>query len=228
MSSSIRSIRSIERSSAYTPVQAVSSYAYYPYRDGEPQFAPEHNDEWRRTFHQAAGHAASWLQTARQSQHALHQLSIKLGRELDNNEPIEDSLDQLALLVSDLENQYKQGKGDLNPELWLTIEQALRHPAVQEIGLHRHIQNGQWIIQGQTAESTDTAQVNVERMKRLLLGTSGLLTDIKVALAYTEQQKPEDLLQPELTATLPYAAYFNSVQTYSPVPYVGLIINQYL
>ncbi|WP_138752844.1 hypothetical protein [Paenibacillus sinopodophylli] len=228
MNSSIRSIRSIERSSAYTPVQAVSPYAFYPYRDGEPQQQPEHNDEWSRMFHHAASSAAAWLQTARQSQLALHQLSNKLVRELENEQPIEDSLDQLATLVNDLENQYKRGKRDLNPELWSGIEQALRHPAITEIGMHRDVKTLQWTIEHPSPETSGLPQVNAERMKRLLVGTSGLLTDIKVALAYTEQQKPEDLLQPELTSTLPYAAYYHSVQTYTPVPYVGLIINQYL
>lgn len=228
ISSYIRSIRSIERTNAYVPVQAVSPYAYYPYRDGEPQQAPDHEHDWNRIYHQAASSAASWLQMTRDGQNRLDQLISKLGIELNNDLPITESLHSLTNLLNQLETHYKQRADNLIPELWSSIELALRHPAAIELGLSRSASSGQWTLNDAVSEETASAAPSPERMKRHLLGTSGLLNDLKVALAFTEQQKPVQLLQSRFTSTLPYGAYFNAIQTYSPIPYAGLIINQYI
>jgi hypothetical protein len=157
------------------------------------------------------------------------QLSNKLCHELNKDLPIKESLHSLITLLNQLETSYTQRAGDLTPELWSSIELAMRHPAAKEIGLSRSAtDDGQWSMNDAASGRFDSAVQNADRMKRLLLGSSGLLTDLRLALAYTEQQKPTELLQSSLTSTLPYGDNYNSIQKYSPVPYAGLIINQYI
>lgn len=229
MSSYSRSIRRIDRTPAYEPVQAVTPYAYYPYRDAEPQQAPDQEQDWNRIYRQAASSAASWIQTTRDAQDRMEQLANKLSQELNNDQPIKESLHSLITLLNQLETSYTQRAGDLTPELWSSIELAMRHPAAKELGLSRSASDdGQWSMNDAASGRFDSAVQNANRMKRLLLGSSGLLTDLKLALAYTEQQKPSELLQSSLTSTLPYGDNFNSIQNYPPVPYAGLIINQYI
>jgi len=256
MSSSIRSIRGIERSSAFSNVQAVSPYAYYPYRDGEAQQAPDYNKSLTRDFHQAANSAASWLYQAKQAQYDIDQLSKQLSSELYNDKPIGDSLYHLTTMLNHLEAHYKDHADDLRPELWETIELALRHPASEEIGLRRSTRDGKWMTDSTYLINSENnermpgrisvndefsklmlpAPISMEPIrpdssrliKRLMLGSDGMLNGLKYALTYAEQQKAVDLLQPALTSTLPYAAYYSSMQTYTPIPYVGLILNRFL
>jgi hypothetical protein len=225
MGTYIRSTRSIERINAYTPVQALSSYGYYPYRDGEPQQPPEQENDWHRIYKSAANSAADWLQMAMQARNSIEQLTWQLSRQLNDGSPIADSLNSLAKIVHHLETHYKRHANHLKPELWASIEIALRTPAARELGL--------WNSTRETDEAylawqKPLAPNEAKRMKQLLLGSDGMLSGLKHALTYAEQQKPIDLLQPQLGATLPYAAYYGSMQSYWPLPYVGLILNRYL
>ena len=255
MSTSIRSIRSIERSSAYTAVQAVSPYAFYPHRDGEPQKAPEDILDWQRICQKAASSAADWLQMVKQAQHNVDQLTVRLSKQLNSGKPIADSLDSLVQLLHQLESCYKKHADELKPELWASIELALRTPAAQELGLIRSTKNSKWSVDaaGQTGakhksrnesaaidrrneEKTDRTSLiplpqsshETYRMKRLLLGSVGVLSDLKLALSYAEQQKAIDLLQPPFGASLPYTAYYGAMQSYWPLSQVGLVLNRYL
>jgi len=258
MSSSIRSIRGIERSYAYSAVQAISPYAYYPYRDGEAQQAPEYNMSFTRDFQQAANSAASWLYKVKQAQYDIEQINRQLSNELYKDKPITDSLQRLTTMLNQLEDHYRAHADDLKPELWESIELALRHPAAEEIGLRRSTRDGKWIaestytihsensdrtaslisIHNEISKSMLPTSINMEqkqklpysssRIQRLMLGADGMLTDLKYALTYAEQHKAVDLIQSPLTSTLPYAAYYSSMQTYSPIPYVGLIMNRFL
>lgn len=258
MSTSIRSIRGIERSYAYSTVQAISPYAYYPYRDGEAQQAPEYNKSLTRDFQQAANSAASWLNKAKQAQYDIEQINKQLSNELYTDKPIAGSLHRLTAMLNQLEDHYRAHADDLKPELWESIELALRHPAAEEIGLRRSTTDGKWItdstytissenrdrtaslisVQNEISKSLLPTSIHMEqkqklsysssRMQRLMLGSEGMLTGIKYALTYAEQHKAVDLLQSPLTSTLPYAAYYSSMQTYSPIPYVGLVLNRFL
>lgn len=221
----IRSTRSIERINAFTPVQALSPYAYYPYRDGEPQQPLEQENEWQRIYQRAANSASDWLRMTKQAQNSIDQLTWQLSRQLNNGSPIADSLNSLAKIVQHLESHYKQHANDLKPEVWDSIEMALRTPAARELGLRESTRQADEAYLGwQKTLASDEAK----RMKRLLLGSGGMLSDLKHALTYAEKQKPIDLLQPQFGATLPYAAYYGSTQSYWPLPYVGLILNRYL
>ncbi|WP_053374360.1 hypothetical protein [Paenibacillus sp. FJAT-27812] len=224
MSTSIRSIRSIERTNAYTPVQAVSPYAYYPYRDGEPQQPPEQDYDLHRIYQKAASSAADWLQMAKQAQSHIDQLTVRLSNQLNNGLPIADSLTSLAKMLQQLESQYKQHDDALKPELWASIELALRAPAARELGLRRSKRGDEEAYMWSKPLALDESK----RMKQLLLGADGMLSDLKHALTYAEQQKPIDLLQPQLGATLPYSAYYGAMQAYWPLPYAGLILNRYI
>lgn len=224
MASSIRSIRGIERSNAYAPIQAVSPYAYYPYRNSEPPLAPHVDMDWNSIYEQAASSAATWLQTAKQVQIDLEQLSWQLSRQFRAGAPIMESIHEIPGLLNHLELQYKLHSDDLIPELWESIEQALQHPAVKELGLRRNQEDSTWIVNSihiQTFEQSN-------QMKRLLLGSDGIITRLKYALTFADYQKAADLVLPQLTTSLPYAAYYGSMQFYSPLPNVGLIFNRYL
>lgn len=265
MASYISSIRGIERTNAYMPVQAVSPYAYYPYRDGEPQQAQGNDNDWNRIYVQAANSAAAWIETANRAQYGIGQLIWTLSGQLNSGEPAADSLNDLINMLNHLESHYKQHADDLKPELWSSIELALRHPAAKELGLRRSSQGGKWTIDSIdmlpydkfpaysckdvksvrsrssltmedsqkdedafTAWSVPLLPNDTQRLKQLMLGADGLLYGLKHALTYADQQRAVDLLQPQLAATLPYAAYYSSMQSYWPLPYVGLILNRYL
>ena len=265
MASYISSIRGIERTDAYVPVQAVSPYAYYPYRDGEPQQAQGNGKDWKRIYVQAANSAAAWVQTAKRAQYEIDQLTLRISSQLNTGKPLADSLNDLTNMLNHWESHYKQHADDLKPELWSSIELALRHPAAQELGLSRSTQGGKWTIDSIAMLPSDKVPADsskdgervrsrrslitkdsqkgddaftawpmpllaneTQRVQRLLLGADGLLNGLKHALAYAEQQRAVDLLQPKLAATLPYAAYYSSTQSYWPLPYVGLILNRYL
>lgn len=230
MTSYIRSIRGIERTNVYVPVQAVSPYAFYPYRDGEPQLPPDSGNDWNQVYQQAANSAAAWVQTVKQAQFDIDQLTGKLSSQLNAGNPIDDSTQKLTALLNQLESHFKEHAENLKPELWASIDLALRHPAAQKLSLRRSPHDGRWIMDEYADKSPKLPLSSDEarHMKRLLLGSDGLLNNLKHALAYDEQQKAVDLLQPQLTNTLPYAAYYGSMQSYLPLPRVGLVLNRYM
>lgn len=255
MTGSIRSIRGIEPTSVYAPIQAINRYASYPYREGEPQLPPNSECDWNYVYKQAADSAAKWVRTAKQAQYDLDRVMSDLSRQFGAGKPITDHIHNLTRLLNDLESQYLRYAGDLKPELWASIELAVRHPAAGELGLRRSLESGKWIVDppyfrqlqkpkgnlsldakidaGTNASANSGASnpfepASAPRMKRLLLGADGMLTGLKHALTYADQQKAVDLLQLRLPTSLPYAAYYGSIQSYWPLPSVGLIINRYL
>lgn len=235
MSSYIRSIRGIEKTNAYVPVQAAKRYTYYPYRDGEIQQFAEKENEWSRILQEAAGSASAWLRISNEAQSDLVQLTAKLSSELHDGKPITDSLRTLTGLINQWESNYKQHAEHLKPELWASIELALRHPATHDLGLRRSKSDGIWVAGSNLVSSKEDSSSSrlqspaaAERMKRVLLGADGLLNVLKHAFTYGDQYKAIDLLQAQLTSTLPYSAYLGSIQSYSPIPYAGLIVNRYL
>lgn len=226
MTGSIRSIRGIERTNLYAPIQAINRYASYPYREGEPQLPPNSDHDWNYVYKQAAESAAIWVRTAKQAQYDLERLMLDLSRQFIAGKPINDQVHHFIRLLNDLESQYLQHAGDLKPELWTSIELAVRQPAAEELGLRRSRESGKWIVD--PAYSSQSQQPNVHRMKRLLLGADGMLSGLKHALTYADRQKAVDLVQLRFPTSLPYAAYYGSIQSYWPLPSVGLILNRYL
>ncbi|WP_424769386.1 hypothetical protein [Paenibacillus sp. sgz302251] len=225
MTSYIRSIRPIERTTVYAPIQAVTPYGYYPYRDGEAQQPPDYNDDWNQIYLKAADSAATWFRLADKAQQKLDQITSQLSRKLHFNEPIDAHLKQLSELLNQLEYIYKKHADELKPDLWETVELALRHPAAGEIGLRRSSDFGEWII----ASNGESKQMgNSGRLKQLMLGVDGMLNGLKTALTYADEQTTADLVQPYLSSTLPYSAYYGAMQSYWPLPHVGLILNRYL
>lgn len=255
MTGSIRSIRGIERTNVYAPIQAINRYASYPYREGEPQLPPNSERDWNYVYKEAADSAAKWVRTAKQAQYDLDRLMWDLSRHFGSGKPVTGHIHNLTRLLNDLESQYLRHAGYLKPELWASIELAMRHPAAGELGLRRSLESGKWIIdppylrQSQKPKGNLSLNAKIDagtntsvnsgasnpfepasapRMKRLLLGADGMLTGLKHALTYADHQKAVDLLQLRLPTSLPYAAYYGSIQSYWPLPSVGLIINRYL
>ncbi|MGM0880342.1 MAG: hypothetical protein ACQEXQ_04780 [Bacillota bacterium] len=254
MTGFIRSIRGIERTNTYVPIQAINRYASYPYREGEPQLPPNSEHNWNHIYKQAADSAAKWVRKAKQAQYDLDRLIWDLSRQLGAGKPINEHIHNFIQLLNDLESQFLQHDGDLKPELWASIELAIRHPASGELGLRRSRESGKWIVdppysrQSQAGVNTSFSDstsaganksansgpsnpfepASIRRMNRLLLGADGMLTGIKHALTYADHQKAVDLLQLRLPTSLPYAAYYGSIQSYWPLPSVGIILNRYL
>jgi hypothetical protein len=244
MSYPIRPIRTIERTSAYAPIRPITAYGYFPYRDREAQFAPDPEDDWNRYYKQAADSAQSWIAETRRAEKELDQLIQKLGRQLRDNPDSAADLDlhQLPALLNRLEKTYARHSVELKPELWDTIEQALRHPATDELGLRRADISKQWILHHaasdfehrdpllqQAAERpTAAADHDPAKWRRLLLGSDGLLTTLKHAISYSDELTAIELVEPQVPTTLPYSAYYGAVQDYVPLPYPGLILNQYV
>ncbi|RCW42050.1 hypothetical protein [Paenibacillus prosopidis] len=255
MTGFIRSIRGIERTNVYAPIQAINRYASYPYREGEPQLPPNSERDWNYVYKEAADSAAKWVRTAKQAQYDLDRLMWDLSRQFDAGMPVTDHIHNLTRLLNDLESQYLLHAGDLKPGLWASIELALQHPAAKELGLQRGRESGKWVVdlpyfrQSQQPKGNLSLDAKIEagtyasansgasnpfepasapRMKRLLLGADGMLTGLKHALTYADHQKAVDLLQLRLPTSLPYAAYYGSIQSYWPLPTVGIILNRYL
>ncbi|WP_028612214.1 hypothetical protein [Paenibacillus harenae] len=151
MTSSVRSIRGIERTAVYSPVQASGPFAHYPHRGGEPQLPPDDYRDLHRTYRQAAGSAAEWLQAAGQAQREMNELIGELSRKLREGIPADESLQKLADTLNRLESAYRMHAPALKPELWTAVVLALRHPASEALDLHRSKADGAWIFGAATA-----------------------------------------------------------------------------
>ncbi|MCA0757804.1 hypothetical protein KP806_22340 [Paenibacillus sp. N4] len=152
MSSSIRSIRGLERTRAYFPVQALTSYGSFPFRDREARLAPELMQAGSRRFKLAADSAAEWLAATREAQSRLGQLLQLVGRQLHERTDIVASLRSLSDLLNDLEAAFIRHAGQLKPELWEAVEHALLHPGAAEIGLRREANGLLWQIDPDAAK----------------------------------------------------------------------------
>lgn len=240
MSGYIPPIQRVDRPIVNSPVQTVSKYASYPYRQHENQLASNRADDWNRVYQQAAESAAEWFKLANHTQNEIDHLIINYNLHTSINNPSEHSLstltNKLAELINSLESKYYEHYDHLKPELWRSVENALKHPAAAVLGLQRNDTDGEWTTDYQTSSSKEPNSLNPihpfaaseRQIRQLLLGVDGLLTGLKNSLSYTDQPRAVDLVQSHLTPTLPYIAYYNSVQSYSPLPFTGYIINQYL
>ncbi len=233
MSHYIRSIRGIERSQAYAPISPVNRYAAYRNREQiEPSRAePALGYDYREMEAQAAMGAAAWLRTAKSAEGKLNGLMIELGRQegWKDSSVTKDMLLRLESLLNELASVYSRYEEQLKPEVWEVIELALRHPAAEAIGLARGEESA-FRIELQKAEAVSRLTVEQDRTKlrRLLLGSEGLLNGLKHAVAYAERQQTSDWLQLPFTAAYPYALYYGAAQLYWPLPSRGSIVNKFI
>lgn len=216
MTGYIRTIRGIEKTSSYTPIQAASRYAAYPLPMFE-QSKAINRQNWNSLYMEAAESAATWLQTAHQAQQTLGTILQELGRDEGIHAPtvLKTHAISLANLIQELDRTYKKHQTQLKPEIWGALELALRHPAMEALGLREQ-------------ELPSLMQADTSKVRRLLLGTDGLLNDLKRALTYAEQRKPLDLLRLPFPSAYPYALYYGAMQTYWPLPLRGVIFNKYV
>lgn len=196
---SMRSIRGIERSSAYTRIAPTSRYGAYPYREGEPQLPPQSsNEDWSRELRRAAGSAAEWQQLAKQALAVVDRLIANLERERRhpsaNPSPRDKELEQLAAHMNALRTSYASNAEYLRPEAWFPIEQALR-------------------------------QFDEFSPQKLI--DTRFLRNLSSALASSSEQPVSELIRISPHPSLPYAAYYSSAQSYWPLPVVGTLMNRY-
>lgn len=235
----ISSIRSIEQTTQYSPIQPVSRYTAYPYRKGESKLLPHYNSSWVHYYQEAADSVAEWLKLVKTAQAELDQLILNVGRlSAEPDSRIADEvINRINLLLNKLRLQYEQHASTLKPELWAAIELAMQHPAVGKLELssslsHKYADSEVMLEtmkldEGKNDEMRDRS-IHDQQMKQLLLGADGFLNDLKRALAYGEQQHAIDLLQLPFAVAYPYALYYGAMQTYWPLPAKGIIMNKYL
>lgn len=234
MSHYIRSIRGIERSQAYAPISPVNRYASYRNREQiEPSRAePVPGFDYREIEAQTAMGAAAWLRTAKSAEGELNGLMIELGRleGWKDSSVTKDMLLRLEHILNELASVYSRYEEQLKPEVWEVIELALRHPAAPAIGLARG-EVSAFRIEADKAEAIGRLATEQDRTKlrRLLLGSEGLLNGLKHAVAYAEKQRQtSDWLHLPFTAAYPYALYYGAAQLYWPLPSRGSILNKFI
>jgi len=239
MSSYIRTIRGIERSPGYLSVHSINRYGAYPYRGGEPRLPPPAYKDWHEPVQEAARSAAHWLQIVQQAQAAIDRLTAFYSKRILTQNDVKEGVRLVAGMINDLYAAHKQHAAQLKPELWESIELALRHPALRKLGLTRtdsetlciELQSSFAKAYASSCESEDkplTSELQQE-IKRLLLGADGWLNALRHALAYSDRDKASELLRQGWLASLPhipYIAYYSSMQTYSPIPMSGMLLNR--
>ncbi|MDQ0060890.1 hypothetical protein [Paenibacillus harenae] len=199
VSESMRTIRGIERSAAYTRIQPASRYGAYPYREGEPQLPPQSpDDDWSRELRRAAGSASEWQQLTKQALAVVDRILSSAQRERGQipAKPAlsKDQLEQLAAHIKVLRTSYSGNAEYLRPEAWLPIEQVIRH-----------------------ADESD----------RQRLDDISLLRKLRSALACSSEQRASQLIRLTPHPAMPYAAYYSSMQSYWPLPAIGTLMNRY-
>lgn len=233
MSDYIRSIRGIERSQDFVPISPVNRYAAYRNREQlEPsRVEPIAGYDYQEMEALAAQGAAAWLRSAKSAEGKLNGLIIELGRREGWRDAsvTNDTLLRLEPILNELAAVYKQYDEQLRPEVWEVIELALRHPAVAAIGLSREEDSSFRIEESKaTAASRLDGEQDRTRLRRLLLGSDGLLNELKHAVTYAEQQQTADWLKLPFTAAYPYALYYGASHLYWPLPSRGSILNKYI
>lgn len=239
MEGHFRTIRSIERTPGYLSIHSINRYGMYPPRGGEPKLPPPAYEEHVQPLRQAADSAAQWLQTVQQSSVELDRMIMRFSERNLQPSDVKDGIQSIIALVNKLHLAFNGQNGQLKPELWESIELALRHPAVRMLGLERST-TGQLCVELQTVAAKAYSALSSEgnkplerevqlHLKRLLLGTDGWLLALKRALAYSEQFKAIDLLSRGWLASLPhmpYIAYYSAMQAYLPIPTAGVLLNR--
>lgn len=225
MSSYIRSIRSVERSQHYSPIQPVNRYAQFDAAretaDGG-RIVPA--DVWDKGYAEAASGAAEWLALSKRAIAQLTEMQRQLGGRdgIRHPDEVAEQLQRLSASIADWKSAYAIQRPFLKEEIWEVVELALRHPAVKELGL---FQSGGTSHYGDSSKRSELLS-DTDGLKRLLLGADGLLNELKTALSYAEQQSPIELLKLPFHVAYPYALYYGASQSYWPLPLRGVILNK--
>lgn len=222
---SIRPIQRTERPLQLFPVQAVSPYTAYPYREGEPQLPPERNFNWNSTYRQAAASAAEWLLQCRQALTKASQIARKLRNEFSESMLIEQ-FQELTATINHLQQSYNKLSDYIKPEHWRTIQQSMQHPSAEMLCLIWD-STGALTFDASEASFAFQKQPSPEQtLFREILGRTGLLIMLQRALSTSTEIRAIDVLRPDITVLQPYTAYYNSMQTYWPFPSNGYLLNE--
>ncbi|RJX41718.1 hypothetical protein D3P09_07165 [Paenibacillus pinisoli] len=240
-----RAIRGIERTMHYTKLQPVNRYAAYRLTAFE-QASIVQREDWNRIYSDAADSAAVWLRQAQEAQKRLDRMLQELGRDagIRNASFVRAQIDELVGMMNGLERSYRSHEERLQPEVWEAVELALRHPAIEELGIRRDAGGAlRWegssddsapreAAQGRSSKAGSREELpeilgDSGKLRRLLLGTDGFINDLKHALTFAEQRQSIDLLRLPFTSAYPYAMYYGAMQSYWPLPIRGVILNKY-
>ncbi|RIX52817.1 hypothetical protein D3P08_12510 [Paenibacillus nanensis] len=249
MSEYTRVIRGIERSADFMKARPASRYDAYKLTAYE-RAAGAARLERKQPFDLAADSAAAWLSIARSAQNRLEGMMKELGRDrkIENPSFLLESVGQLVEWLNEWELGYKQYKEMLKPEIWGAVELALRHPAMDALGIGRgndgrfysrggfasrysqpkEIANAEGMAYGKSFTEAAAREQELAPYRRLLLGSEGLLMDLKRAMSYAEQQRPVDLIRLSFASAYPYALYYGASQAYWPLPPRGAVINKFV
>lgn len=224
-------IRGIERTAAYARAYPVNRYAAYRLTTFE-QTAPVPPQWSMKTYREASKSAFAWLREAGHGQKLLNDMMERLGRNggLSSKDCLNASLQTLVGAINRWETAYREHERLLRPEIWEAMELALRHPAMEELGIRRKTAESgiRLSFEWESAFRTDPTDNRKETLRRQLLGSEGLFMDLKRALSYAEQFPPVDLLRLPFASAYPYAYYYGASQAYWPLPLRGAIMNKYV
>lgn len=257
MTAYTRTIRGIERTMHYMKLQPASRYAAYRLTAFEQAPVVQRQD-WNRLYNDAADSAAIWLKDAQDAQKRLDRMLLELGREAGIRDAsfVSTQIDELVATLNQLESSYRSHESSLKSEVWEAVELALRHPAMEELGIRREAEHafrweGSIALQASdgawSQDSKDGIAVthysnnrpndadndmpailtDGNKLKRLLLGADGLIQDLKRALSFADQRQSIDLLRLPFAAAYPYTLYYGAMQAYLPLPYRGIVLNKY-
>ncbi|MEK3882036.1 hypothetical protein [Paenibacillus sp. PL2-23] len=224
-----RSIRGIERTEAYARTHPVNRYAAYPLTAFEQTPIAGTQGNRKKKEEAASQGVYSWLREAGQGQKLLGELLEKLGRHngVASKEQLENSVHTLVDAMNRWESAYQSREQLLRPEIWEAMTLAMRHPAMELLGIKRGGQEvGRRLVWDPAILPQNPNMEEVNTLRRVLLGSEGLLMDLKRALSYAEQYTPMQLLRQPFIHMYPYVLYYGAAQAYHPLPPRGLIMNK--
>lgn len=224
----ISPVRRTERPLPFAPVQAVTPYGTYPYREGEPQLPPEPGFDWNMPYRQAAQGAMEWITACRQAQSTIRHM----GQSLQANYSPDNLLEQLHALtdtMNTLHDCYWRLSAYINRDIWDKIDQAMRHSAAELVGIQWNSAFNGWTIDTETASAVIRQQPATKHpLYQQLLGSSGLLASLQLALAHANESRVIDVLRTDIPILQPYTVYYHTMQSYWPFPSSGWILNEKL
>ncbi|WP_338552734.1 hypothetical protein [Paenibacillus sp. KS-LC4] len=223
---SIRPIERTNRRAVFEPIQRISPYASYPYRDMEFQRPPEHDFDWNDPYREAAGHAAVWLEQYRQAHKEVQVIALKILNDF-NERCLVEQLTKLTGVINRLQQAFVQVARYIKPSLWDRAQQAMNHHASALVGFIRDDVTSRWMLRPAiTASIYREYPLSGQHLYRQLLGPYGLMTTLLQALSLSgDEIRTTDLLKNNTERTQPYATYYSSMKMHYPLPRSGLLLN---
>ena len=216
------SIQSITGSNSYSPIQPLTKYGAYRTSEREEAQQARNLEQraWGEQYAKAAEKAANWITLAKKTQRELDGMQQILGRDdgILNEDTTKEQMLSLTNSLNELNAAYQSQASSIRSEVWEAIELALRHPAMEAIGIERKVDSSFQYVSPETDQAT---------LRRELLGSDGVLQSLKYALSYAEQRKAIDLLQLPFPVAYPYSLYYGGMSTFWPLPLRGVVLNKY-